>query len=910
MKKEAERAKRLPRFGSPLTPNSGAGGEYLTPGGPGADDDVFSVAAASTNNRKRGGYDTSGLFAGEFGEFVDASPEPSPGRPFLASNHPNNEIEALQQRLSHAQRQINTLKGTLQREKEMNRRRGSMGTPTGEEGEEDEEGLFEDMEVIGKAGASALRSRRATPFRSGGKTRGKPGRSSGLTLVQRLAMAPASPSSEFAFEEEVEDGEGSDLPPVPPIPIKFQQLDGQEDEEEVPAEESSNRTSVVSVEGMDPIFANVLKRANSNASMMYGGSPLRQSVLAASAGSKAGTMGRRRGAAYQEARPASLVGQPEALAAELGLGLGVSMEMEGERVLRDFGIQTDVETTPVPVPVLPTTTAQVETSELAVQTDVVVVVAKTDAAVQHEDIAPASVFVSTGIHTDPEPAAPIVDLVDVAMQTAAVEVSDEGTQTPVPPVPVPIVVEKSDMEVQTEVSSASVEVWPSIGYDEEERIRMRGSSELDRRTTITQRTLSLSRVAELSGETTITALGVASTRRFLAGREEEDDDDDGDVTETETGAETETDGEEYHDAPQSAVGMSTPSESLDDFHSVLTMTENEYSESEDEVSIKASTRMSIPPPSMRQAPTSGAPPESTRPSSYYATPPVSYESKEVSVVPIEEPKPEVREMSIQTDEWTPPPPLVPSLFRIGSGSQQFQFIPRSSSASGTSTPVAMPSPTPVPIPVPVPASPPATSLFRESTATFGVRGGRLSQTDRRQSIESAMSSIADDANNNASPTRSRVPSSGASGSLSPVPVDKTKPPMMVLPPPPKLPPPPSSMMPPPSFIPERKKPPPPPRPSSPPPAELIQRATTPTFGTVLSVGKSTYGRQHGASMPPSQQGLRQLPSTSSFRSAVNAAASYARSQQQQQQGGLNTLPSFQVDHNKGMEVLLVDVGGG
>ena len=37
-KKEAERAKRLPRFGSPLN----AGGEYLTPGSPGADNDVFS----------------------------------------------------------------------------------------------------------------------------------------------------------------------------------------------------------------------------------------------------------------------------------------------------------------------------------------------------------------------------------------------------------------------------------------------------------------------------------------------------------------------------------------------------------------------------------------------------------------------------------------------------------------------------------------------------------------------------------------------------------------------------------------------------------------------------------------------------------------------------------------------------
>jgi hypothetical protein len=67
---------------------------------------------------------------------------------------------------------------------------------------------------------------------------------------------------------------------------------------------------------------------------------------------------------------------------------------------------------------------------------------------------------------------------------------------------------------------------------------------------------------------------------------------------------------------------------------------------------------------------------------------------------------------------------------------------------------------------------------------------------------------------------------------------------------------------------------PPPRPSSPPPAELIQRATTPTFGAVLSVpgAKGFYNRQSGSSMPPSQTGLRQPPSTSSFRSAANAAA--------------------------------------
>jgi hypothetical protein len=142
--------------------------------------------------------------------------------------------------------------------------------------------------------------------------------------------------------------------------------------------------------------------------------------------------------------------------------------------------------------------------------------------------------------------------------------------------------------------------------------------------------------------------------------------------------------------------------------------------------------------------------------------------------------------------------------------------------------------------------------------TVAVRATRSSIDDRRQSIDSAISSVHD------FEPRARVPSNEPLAV-----VDKSRPPMMALPPPPRAPPPPGSM-PPPNFIPDR-----PPRPSSPPPAELIQRATTPTYGSMLmlpgSAGKSTYIRQHGSSMPPSAQSLRQPPSTSSFRSAANAA---------------------------------------
>ena len=217
------------------------------------------------------------------------------------------------------------------------------------------------------------------------------------------------------------------------------------------------------------------------------------------------------------------------------------------------------------------------------------------------------------------------------------------------------------------------------------------------------------------------------------------------------------------------------------------------------------------------------------------------------------------------------------LYRVGSAmSHQFQFVSPPPSSNGISSPPAgllgVPSPGPTPL----------SSVIRDST------GRRTAVSDRHQSsIESLISSgtTADEASSRSS---SRVPSARSTLLVA---VDKTKPPTMALPPPPKLPPPTSSMLPP-AFIPERRTDGvPPPRPSSPSPPELIQQATTP-LGSVLSVpgAKGVYNlRQHGSSMPPSQAGLRQPPSTSSFRSAANAA-NYA-------QGSIppsNALPSYSV----------------
>ncbi|EGO03686.1 hypothetical protein SERLA73DRAFT_165305 [Serpula lacrymans var. lacrymans S7.3] len=982
MKAEVAKAnRRLPRFGSPLTPNGQDAKDFLTPADQ-YDDDVFTTGGASTNNRRK--LDSSAVFpVGEFGEFGELSPDPSPSRTFLVSNHPSNEIEALQQRLAHAQRQINTLKGTLNREKELRieykRKLDSSpgSTPYEEDPPEDdwaEEDGDADAEGENKTG------RRLTPFRSrGGRTRGGRGRGrGGLTLAQRLGMAASSPSSEYNFDE-FNDNTASPPPPVPAIPDKFHDagdVDSDDDvieEEEEPEPEprspspvgpSSNRTSI---DGMDPMFANVLRRSASFNSIPNNSSPLRQSVVARPARGGASLRRSRGGAAYQEVRPPSLVGQPEALAAELGLGgfetsiAEDDLHMEIARETAEFSCQTDfedvelvvptiyapvepttvlpptlvtcevavqVEPEPEPAPVIaaeqvpapePQSTPSITTVEISCQTDEQPVIAHSEIAVQYDYYEPSPVLVSTSMNTEPEeiPIAPLVPVMAQAeVQTVSVSTANIDVQTS--PAPVILPVERVHMNTQTPLAK-TVEIetqtpTPSSVHQEVQAQGTRvfaGPTERDtsRRTTITQYDYSRTSLGNTSGDSTLRNV---PARLFLAERDEDEDDvDDG---ATETGMETETDTDDYEDARQS-IGMTTPSESREDFHSVLTMTDNDFSESDDDddESIKASRMPSRA--GMSSTDSLNEEEEETQ----YRIPSVTYESKGVSAELIEVPepikdvepveikpaevevvKPELREISVQTDEWAPPPvvpvqvvvpvppvsvasipppppvaptPVVPApatttapssaavptafgLYRVGSTGQQFQFV----------TP---PSPKPSAVSSAIPAVVPApTGSIRDSGATFGIVRPRTSQSDRRQSIESAITSAVDDG------VRSRVPSSVPSI------VDKSRPPMMVLPPPPRQPPP--NSMPPPAFIPERRVPTsssashdvPPPRPSSPPPAELIQRATTPTFGSMLSVhARGSYGpRQHGSSMPPSQSSLRQPPSTRSFRSAANAAA--------------------------------------
>ena len=905
LKAENARAERgIPRFGSPLTPGTKTDTDFLTPAGLDDDSDVFGTTGGASTNRRK--LDVSSMFGpDDLGSDYADSPEHSPFRKtFLAANHPSNEIEALQQRLAHAQRQINTLKGSLNREKQL-RLRLEGGSGTFIQDDEDENEDYVDENTVPVEGKKSTKGH-ATPFKVGATRGARGGRARGRgrgisSLIQKLGMAANSPASEYDIDDEPNYDAA---PPVPSIPIHFSRPEDEDDEvsqffgssqdhgqqqEEIEQEErisrspspldSANRNSV---DGMDPAFANVLRRVPSNGS--YAGSPLRQTVLGRSARGGAVPRRARGGVPFKEVRPPSIVAAPEVLAAELGgvdspmkpFNTSLSNEVEipekeddGEEYIRvkkvekvDFGCQMEV---------------LEEERTIILPEPTIVVPEPAPVLVVHSEM---------GVQSDPEPEpviTPKVIMLDMALQTEPepiVAKSEIGIQqdAPQPVVPAPPVLVDygvgtdpvlQPVLVQAETQTKDIQPTPLV-------IASSISPDSNRRATITQADISQSSVSV--GNSTI-------TRSFLVREHNEGKMEDGE--ETETGADTE---EDYLDAR-----MSTPSE---DFHSLLTMTDNDYSDSDDDAeSIKASQFSSF-----RDLPTASLGRQSSLASSFYGDIPraVSYETVGVGAdlyeppepVIVVAPKPEVKEISIQTDEWKPPVPAPapavipaspvqsvksaiaasPGLYRVGSAtSHQFQFVSPPPSSNGIpSSPAGL-------FGLPSPGSTPLTSVFRDSTSRRTVVPDR-----RKSSIESLISSgTADEAS-----SRSRVPS--AAGSTLLVAVDKTKPPMMALPPPPKLPPPPNSMLPP-AFIPERNVP--PPRPSSPPPPELIQRATTP-LGSVLSVpgGKGVYNlRQHGSSMPPSQAVLRQPPSTSSFRSAANAA-NYA-------QGSIppsNALPSYNV----------------
>jgi hypothetical protein len=843
--------RRLPRMGSPMTPDGRDRSDLLTPNDREMDD-VFSTAPSTS--RRRG--DTSAMFSAD-GDY-DSSPDVSPSRPFQAPNHPSNEVEALQQRLSHAQRQINTLKSTLQREKELKieYRKRLDGSPAVSTEPNTEEYLSDEYTEDGTLG-TGKKPRRLVSFRAarGGRRGGR----SGVTLIQRLEHAARSLTSEFEGDEDFDALTSTPPPQVPALPVFFG--GGAEADDEPEPDYQDEETSVDpplsnrgSLDGLDPAFASVLRRSSSSGSLPYNRSPLRQAVVSRSVPRRS-----RGGAAFQEARPASLVGQPEALAAEL-FGTGMDSVVEGEPITTaEFGCQTEFEeASPLPIQITPPAPetadfgVQVEqVPELKLMVDTVtqtdpepipppvpkVIIEHAEIGIQHDLIESPRLYAETSVETDAltehevtptTPSAPLSILSQAEVQTMSAQMAQTEVQTL--PVSVP---EKFDVETQTTHSDETV-TRSAFPHD-------------------------------VSGDTTI--YGGLFAARHDQGDEELND------GATETGADTDTDAD-YQDARQSII-FATPTE---DYESMQAFSDEDGEEDDDDAeSIKASMLAYTRDGQGEESP-AAMQPELARISS--PLPQITYESQAVQVEPPKEspstllstlpgptpepvltvvpelPKPELREISIQTEKWVPTPPVSPAHPRTtsllgykaaGTGTHQFQYIaPQSASPAAPVTPTRS-----------APSSP---SAVRDSVATI-IPVPRPFSHDRRQSIESTLSG-ADD-----STPRSRIPSVAA-----PAPVDKTRPPMMMLPPPPRAPPPPNSM-PPPPFIPERRVPTSPTsshdvapgRPISPPPAELIQRATTPTFGSL----RGGLPRQHNSSLPTTTQGLASRPSQHSFRSAAH-----------------------------------------
>ena len=867
--------RRLPRMGSPNTPEGRDRSDLLTPNDREMDD-VFSTAPSTS--RRRG--DTSAMFSAD-GDF-DSSPDVSPSRPFHAPNHPSNEVEALQQRLSHAQRQINTLKSTLQREKELKieyRKRLDVSPVVSSEHNTEEYVTDEDTED-GTPGTSK-KPWRMSSFRAGrgGRGRGRIRGRGGITLIQRLEHAARSPTPEYDGDEDF--GAITSTPPqvpAPALPVFFgggaeaddepepdyQDYPDEEGAVEPAVEPPQSQSNRGSLDGLDPDFASVLRRSSSSGSLPYNRSPLRQAVVSRSVPRRS-----RGGAAFQEARPASLVGQPEALAAEL-FGTGMDSVVEGEIPVAtaEFGCQTEFEeASPMPIQITPPAP---ETADVGVQVEqdvpklksMVETVMQTDpepipapgpkvihaeVGIQHEPIESPRLYVETSVETDPmtEPevtpgplSASLPTPSQAEVQTSSVQMAQTEVQTL--PVPIP---EKVDVETQT--------------------VRLLDDD------TITRSALP----HDISGDSTI--YGGVFAPRHDQGDDEFNDD------ATETGADTDTEAD-YQDARQS-ISLATPTASMEDYESMQTFSDEDSKEDDDDTeSIKASmlayrrdasvedSPAAIqsdlvpvePPPPQVTYESQGVqvePPEEPRPAPLSASPGPTPEP--VLTAAPELPKPELKEISIQTEKWVPTPPASPahpprgtSLLGFkagGTGGQQFQYIAPHSS-TGPTAPIT-----------PKHSAPSSPSAVRDSFATI-IPTPRSFSHDRRQSIESALSG-ADD-----STPRSRMPSVAA-----PAPIDKTRPPMMVLPPPPRAPPPPNSM-PPPQSIPERRIPTSPSslhdvapgRPTSPPPPELIHRATTPTFGSL----RGGLPRPHGSSLPTSAQGLASRPSTHSFRSAAHPTA--------------------------------------
>ena len=1000
----AKKEKAFKSFPSPMS--AGAITEFSTPvNGDREDELLFTGPAASRRKDGPGSaFLTPGGAGHDYRTDYDDSPEPSPTKPkiVLGPSHPTNELETLKQSLAHAHRHINTLKGSIQREKEQKlmykRQLAKDGTPghvPGAWGDEDED----EDEAEDVLEEEPIKPARRTPHRlARGRGSGRGGRGGArLTLAQKLGIAAAERERGEWEEEEY------DLPNSSTIrDLRQETLDDEPSPFIVPSAPPSRPTST---ESLDPAFANVLRdlpSTNDPYSSLHGSSPLKSLPIEPVEPSPS-TKKSRGGAGFQDAaRPLSLIGStsvPTSLGAEFS-GFGgmndqshmLLEELEVERPeLKEMGVQADPEPVPVPEPVIKEVIREVIVEvpvEKIVERIVEVPVEKiveverivnvnVDRPVEVEKIVERIVEVPFNVDKLVEvPVEKIVEkIVEVPVEKIVeverivnvnvdrpvevekiveriVEVPVDRIVEKIVEVPVDRIVEvpvdrivERIVEVPVEVEKiverivevpvekiverivevpASIPIPPPKSYssadiqtDEIEQpvppsavsreveIQTTPMLNLEIQSMIIDREeieipISSASATSLSRLSFPASIGDDGDISFPAPRTPRitsmasqrsprpvamifEDPDDGDSSGLENENETETEAE-YTDARE-ALGLTpTPSQSISDFHSAAGSIHQTDAETPDSDADSIITSRN----GVRQSYNSLSTHHGRRVSQMSNATSRPHSALHPIAAPVQT-KPEVKEASIQTDEWTPPAPPVaiapstPIFHRVATTSSAsappFQFISSPARDNTFNTSTASITPTNIRS-----TSPPVISKtpFRDSASTFGGSKPRVqtpghNRGDRRQSIESAFSQGVmnvggGDENSRMSPPRM----------LPPPPVDKTRPPTMMMPPPPP--------MPPPATLPVKKVL-PPPRPTSPPPIELIQRATTPTFGrSVTPVGGQSlmvppggrgYVRVHGSSVPPSSNGsqnLRQPSSTSSFRSAPNGPNSYNHSQ--------------------------------
>ena len=844
----AKKARTPGRFGSPKNPNGVDMSARLAYEYTDEEDERGVTSPRKQKADTSLSYATSLPLSAELSA-ADPTPEASPVKP-PQSGQAAVELENLKSNLSRAHQQISLLKSRLLRDKGP---RSVEGKNKSVDLSSDGEGVWMDEEPgdeeLGVEASSPPR-RTSTPARRGSKSGRSITRSSrGLTVMQQLNAAKAAPQpAEGKIVDLTNDGpEG--FGPLSDEPSIFNEdTDDQEErdkaahglpeveEEENGSESETERStqrpdSMVSVEGMDPMFANVLKTPSASPGPARDHAPITPSPLRRASSitrtrNNRATRRSRGGAAFKGTRPPSIHGgKMGALAEELGYDgeadistltqpdetleeeeyVDVEREDVPKRVLVDAGVQYEAveeeaklasepeaehETVVAPVPI-PTEPVRESTPEPV------------------PEPAPAKETAEFGVQVEPPPPPHVPEIVkvDASIQTAEKVCVEMSTETDPEPVVVP--------PVMAEIGTNTIEQWPVIPVPPK---TVEVGTEAELTPAAVSAAAVLRRPTILPPPSSFRGPGLPSAR-------------------------TDTDGDsDYEDARETVAGTSR-SQSAADFVSMHDMSpdeedadgEGEERDSDDDSdaeSIKVSRLHYKRPP-----PAPAAPP---------SPPPVEYAAANVQA---DAPKPVMADTGTQTDEWVPPAP--PALFRVGPQQQQFQFI---TPAVVAATTAGSSSPTQATHPPPPPLGPSFQAAIARSRFNTAVT---LPEPP----------SAKDDSG------RPRVPSTPTGSPR----VDRTRPPTMMLPPPPKLPPPPSL---PSTLSPPRNAP---PRPSSPPPADLVQRAQAPLQRTpvssmnnlaVPSPGKSSVIRQ----APSTPTSIRQAPSAGSFRSAgvhhqsLNAAA--------------------------------------